>query len=212
MPDLPLFDDHDSRIRHYDLLLERPLTGIPYYKLPEGYRFTHYQDGDRDAWISIEQSAKEFSSAGQGLDAWRRYYSGRENELKDRMVFIVADNNEKVATATAFYDIDGKDGPETGWLHWVAVKRSHQGKGLAKPLLSHTFARMKALGYTHARIHTQTTTWLACKIYLDFGFLPVPQNAVSSAAGWRIMKRLTGHPALKAFPCATDDEVLSASL
>lgn len=67
MPDLPLFDNHDSRIRHYDLLLERPLTGIPYYKLPEGYRFTHYQDGDRDAWISIEQSAKSFPAPAR---AW----------------------------------------------------------------------------------------------------------------------------------------------
>ncbi len=212
MSGLPLFDNHDSRIQYYDLLLERPLTDLPHYELPQGYHFTYYQDGDRDAWIAIEQSAKEFQNEAQGLEAWERYYLGRENELPDRMVFIVTDSGEKVATATAFYNIYAEDPPGTGWLHWVAVKRSYQGKGLSKPLLSHTFEIMKTLGYTHAKIHTQTTTWLACKIYLDFGFQPIPQNAVQNAAGWRIIKYLTGHPVLDTFPCASEDEVLSSGL
>ncbi len=56
---------------------------------------------------------------------------------------------------------------------------------------------MKALGYTHAKIPTQTTTWLACKIYLDFGFLPIPQNAVNSAGGWRIIKKAHGASGVK---------------
>ena len=209
MSGLPEFDNHDARIRYYELLLERPLAHIPHYDLPEGYHFTYYKNGDRDAWIAIEQSAKEFQNTAQGIEAWERYYLGRENELAERMVFIATDSGEKVATATAFYNIKVKDDPGTGWLHWVAVKRSHQGKGLSKPLLSHTFEIMKALGYTHAKIPTQTTTWLACKVYLDFGFLPIPQNAVNSAAGWRIIKRLTGHPALRQFSCASDCEVLS---
>ncbi len=58
---------------------------------------------------------------------------------------------------------------------------------------------MRALGYTHAKIPTQTTTWLACKVYLDFGFRPLPQNAVNSKEGWRIVKTITNHPALDAF-------------
>ena len=133
MPGLPIFGNHDSRIRYYELLLERPLAKIPHYDLPAGYHFAHYKDGERDAWVAIEQSAKEFQSAVQGREAWDRYYLGREEELAARMVFIVTDSGEKVATATAFYNINAKDDPATGWLHWVVVKRSHQGRGSQSP-------------------------------------------------------------------------------
>ena len=81
-----------------------------------------------------------------------------------------------------------RDKSGSGWLHWVAVRREKQGKGLAKPLITHVLDIMRNLNYTHAKIPTQTTTWLACKVYLDLGFLPLPQNAVNSLDGWRIMK------------------------
>ena len=202
------FDNHDARIRYYELLLKRDhLKDLPEYILPEGYRFVFFKPGDRDDWIDIEKEAKEFDSYDQGLEAWGRYYEGKENELTDRMVFIENDQGEKVATATAFYDVSGRDKSGAGWLHWVAVKRSHQGKGLSKPLIRYVLEIMKDHGYTHAKIPTQTTTWLACKIYLDFGFKPIPQNAVNSRNGWRIIKALTDHPALVGFDAASIDEI-----
>lgn len=203
------FDNHDRKIRYFELLLERDLPEeFPEYPLPDGYRFATYKPGDRDAWISIEKDAKEFESFVEGLDAWGRYYADKEDELPGRMVFVETDQGEKVATATAFYDITGRDRSGAAWLHWVAVKRSHQGKGLSKPLICHVLGIMKELGYTHAKIPTQTYTWVACKIYLDFGFLPIPQNAVNSRDGWRIIKALTDHPALNGFDAASIDEIL----
>ena len=190
------FDNHDDRIPYYELLLERTLEDLPQLLLPEGYRFVFYRPGDRDAWIDIEKSAKEFSTYEQGLEAWNRYYGDREYELAERMVFVENTNGEKVATATAFYDITNRDKSGAGWLHWVAVRREHQGKGLSKPLIAYVLGLMRELGYSHAKIPTQTTTWLACKIYLDFGFAPIPQNAVNSRDGWRIIKALTNHAAL----------------
>ena len=71
------------------------------------------------------------------------------------------------------------------------------------------YSRLKELGYTRIKIPTQTTSWLACKIYLDFGFLPEPQNALQSLGGWRIIKRLTDHPSLSRFRAAEDWEVLN---
>ena len=90
-----------------------------------------------------------------------------------------------------------KDKTGSAWLHWVAVKREYQGKGLSKPLISYVLNIMKNLGYTHAKIPTQTTTWLACKIYLDFGFMPVRENLYNSRKGWQIIYKLTNHQALK---------------
>ena len=208
--ELPVFDNHDHRIKYYELLLKRDnLDNIPEYKLPYGYRFVFYKSGDRDEWIEIEKSAKEFESYEQGLEAWNRYYAGKDEELINRMVFIENENGDKVATASAFYDIYGRDKSGTGWLHWVAVKREYQGKGLSKPLIGYVLNVMKELGYTHAKIPTQTTTWLACRIYLDFGFVPVPQNAVNSRDGWNIIKTLTNHPALAEFDCAEIDKIFA---
>lgn len=202
-----MFDNNDKRIKHYELLLENDLDNITEYTLPDGYHFEFYQDGDRDAWIEIEKSAKEFSSYDEGLSAWNRYYSGKENELKSRMVFVVNNQGEKVATGTSFYDINGKDKSGAGWLHWVAVKREYQGKGLSKPLISYVLNVMKALGYIHAKIPTQTNTWLAVKIYLDLGFRPIPKNAVNSYDGWCIIKTLTNHKALTDFESVSENEL-----
>lgn len=203
------FDNRDERIRYYELLLERDLEHIPWIELPQGYRFVFYKPGDRDAWIDIEKSAREFINYEQGMVSWNKYYENRQEELPVRMVFIENSAGEKVATATAFYDIYGRDQSGDGWLHWVAVRREYQGKGLAKPLIAYVMNVMRELGYKHAKIPTQTTTWLACKIYLDLGFMPLPKNAVNSRNGWRIIKALTNHPALTEFEPAAMDEILN---
>ena len=205
---LPNLTNHDPRIRYYELMLRGEITDMPEIPLPAGYRYETYREGDRDAWIEIEKSAKEFDTREQGLDAWKRYYAEHTDELPGRMVFVVNEAGEKVATATAFYDIRGIDPSTDGWLHWVAVRREFQGKGLSKPLVSHVIQIMKALGQTHCKIPTQTTTWVAVKVYLDLGFRPIEKNLVNSRDGWRIIKRLTDHPALSELEAAKDEEVL----
>ncbi|WP_330699300.1 GNAT family N-acetyltransferase [uncultured Acetatifactor sp.] len=102
------------------------------------------------------------------MESWNKYYGGREDTLPGRMVFIETADGEKAATATAYHDITGRDKSGSGWLHWVAVRRERQGKGLAKPLILHVLGIMRNLGHTHAKIPTQTTTWLSsytCEIF-----------------------------------------------
>lgn len=205
---LPVLDNHDARIRYYDLMLSGEITAVKEIPLPNGYHFSMYRPGDRDHWIHIEISARELTGIEQGQRVWADYYGAHEEELPFRMCFIENDHGEKVATATAFYDIRGTDPSGDAWLHWVAVRREDQGKGLAKPLITHTIQIMKRLGYSRAKIHTQTTTWVACKVYLDLGFRPIPLNLIQCRNGWRIIKRLTDHPALGEIDAAEDDEVL----
>ena len=205
---LPELDTHDGRIRYYELMLQADITGMVEIPLPEGYTYAFYQDGDRDAWIEIEKSAKEFSSYEEGLNAWQKFYASHTDELYNRMVFVVNEAGEKVATATAYYDIRGIDQSGDGWLHWVAVRREWQGKGLSKPMISHVIQVMKQLGYTRAKIPTQSTTWLAVKVYLDLGFRPIEKNYIRCRDGWRIVKRLTDHPALSDLDPAGDEEVI----
>ena len=155
------FDNPDSRIRYYELMLERSLDNIPEYALPPGYRFVFYRQGDRDSWIRIEQSAKEFSSYEQGLDAWNRYYGGREHTLLDRMVFAENAEGKKIATATAYYDISGRDQSGDAWLHWVAADREYQGRGPVKAA-DNACARDNAKAWLYACKNTDTDDHLGC--------------------------------------------------
>ena len=195
------FDNHDSRIRFVDLLLERSLQGdLPQYELPEGYHFAFYQPGDRDSWIDIECSAKELHSHEQGVEVWQKYYGGVEPLLASRMLFVVSDSGEKAATATAY----PTDDPALGQVHWVAVKRGHQERGLAKALMAKVLEVMVEHGNTHAMLHTQTVTWVAVRMYLNLGFRPTAQSAQEHAEGWRIIRTLTDHPALAHIEPAED--------
>lgn len=203
------FDNNDRRIRHFELMLSRSLEDLPACPLPAGFRFVRYAPGDRDAWIRIEQSAREFDSFAEGAAAWERYYDSRTDELPGRMIFIETDGGEKVATACAMYDVFGRDTPGSAWLHWVSVRRDHQGRGLSKPLVCEALRIMKSLGYTRVVVPTQTNTWLAVKVYLDLGCRPIPENAIRSETGWRIVKTLTDHPALSSFPPIDPDAILA---
>jgi len=203
------FDNHDSRLKYYHIVMEMDdSVPVETYDLPEGYSFVTYEDGDREDWISIEWSAKEFTCYADGINAWNRYYAKYEHLLPGRMFFVVAPNGEKVATATAFFDPNSPDDGKA-WLHWVAVRRDYQGKGLARPIISKALSRLRELGHGKLFVSTQTTTWLACKLYMDFGFRPEAENVRESEFGYRMLKTLTNHPALRDFEPATVEEMLA---
>ncbi|MBR6028204.1 MAG: GNAT family N-acetyltransferase [Clostridia bacterium] len=193
---LKRYDNHDSRLPYQELMLEAPLGGFTRLPLPSGFRIVPYAPGDRDVWISMEQSAREFDTFEAGVAAWNRFFAPWEDRLPGRMFFVADAAGQKVATASAWHDVRGEDDGVTGWLHWVAVRRESQGLGLSKPLITHVLCRMQELGYQRAVIPTQTTTWLAVHIYLSLGFKPIPRNAERSREGWLLVRELTGNPAL----------------
>ncbi|MBP5553245.1 MAG: phosphotransferase [Lachnospiraceae bacterium] len=190
-PDPEKYDTHDDSLCYIDLTFKGDITDKPVAELPNGYRFVNYSDGDKKAWIDIELSAGEILDKKHGEECWQRYYGSCEDELTERMIFIENRNGEKVATATAFYDIHGNSLPGEGRLHWVGIKKEAQGKGLSKPLITYTLGVMRNLGYNSTKIHTQTNTWLACKIYHDLGFRPDEDSIERDRFGWKMVRLLT---------------------
>ena len=124
----------------------------------------------------------------QGVEIWQQYYDKVEPLLHDRMLFIINSAGEKVATATAY----PTDEPGFGQVHWVAVKREEQGKGLARPLIAKVLEVLAGHGSQRAFLHTQTVTWVAVRLYQQFGFRPTSESAEKHAEGWRIIHELTG--------------------
>lgn len=194
-----MIDNHEMRIKYYPIRLVRDdLENIPHHELPNGYSFRFYRDeSDIDRWIEIEKSAKEFISYSEGRRNFEAYFGKYKELLSKRMIFVISPDGEAVATASAYFE--PWDDESVGWLHWVAVRRDHQGRGLSRPLISKTLETLKQLGYRSAKVPTQTTSWVAARLYLDFGYYPDPQNAVESEYGYRILNTLTSHPALSRF-------------
>ena len=121
-------DNLDRRIKYYEKLLAIDLLDIKTIELPSGYHFQYYQDGDRDEWINIELSAREFLTFEGGIKAWDYYFKRYEHLLPNRMIFLVdSKTNEKIGTASAYFN-NCKDDISDGYLHWVAIKKTYQGK------------------------------------------------------------------------------------
>ncbi len=167
---------------------------IPKYELPDGYKFVFWQDDcDIENWINIHLRTGEFASWEEGESAFHSFYDKFYQELFKRCFFIENANGEKIATATI------SPTKEFGYdcvIDWLGISRQYQGKKLARPLISQTLTLAKNLGYDKIALHTQTHTWLAAKLYLDFGFAPYNTQ---DRRGWQILKTLTNHSSLKDF-------------
>ena len=179
----------NKTLKYYDLFMLHSLENVQKIPLPDGYRFVYFQDGDEIEWAKIEMSAGEVLTIEEGLQAFNKSFGKHYDLMKERCLFIENEQGEKVATSTAYFTNE-----TVGKVHWVAVKKSEQGKKLSKPLVNKTLKRLKELGYTHTLLHSQTHTWLAVKVYLDLGFMPYKID--ERIEGWRIIKTLINHPAL----------------
>ncbi len=193
------YDSIEKRLEYHELIMVNDnLTNTPNYDLPQGYRFEFFNNNIKD-WVTIHLNSEEFTCVEHAESVFNDFYKDFLSELPTRCFFIVDEQtNQKVATATISptneFGYDCK-------IDWLAISKNHQGKGLAKPLLSYTLKVAQKLGYNRIMLYTQTHTWLAVKLYLNFGFEPF--NILENITGWRIVKTLTNHPKLdhiKALP------------
>jgi len=196
---------YDNTIKYYELLMYYKDTSIyKKYSLPDGFHFEFYKDGNMNDWINIHIESGEFCAIEEGIMIFHDFYDTFIQELNKRCIFIVDDKtNEKVGTATVSL-LSKEEFGYNGAVDWVAIKKDYQGKGLAKPLITKILEIANELKHKGIILHTQTTTWLAAKLYLDFGFNILNKNEKN---GWNILKTLTNHPKLNKFETLKIEEV-----
>ena len=195
----------DNTIKYYELLMKYDdISDYKKYELPSGFHYEMFKDGDEIDWVNIHIESGEFTSIDRGLKYFHMFYDSFIEELNKRCIFIVDnDSLEKVGTATVSLLKEKEFGYDAA-IDWVAIKKSYQGKGLSKPLISEFMRVANELGHKGLILHTQTTTWLAAKIYLDYGFLVLNKEEVE---GWNILNTLTHHEKLKIFDEMALDEI-----
>ena len=163
------------------------LTAIPLYDLPAGLSYRMFQEGDDAVWAEIATSAGEFASDDLAGQQFRKEFENHQQELYNRCIFVDTEEGKSIGTATAWF---GDFLPEktAGRLHWVAVRENYQGRGIGKPLVSRALQLLSTF-HQRAYLTTQTTSYKAVKIYLDFGFRPYITDE-SQKRGWAVISRL----------------------
>lgn len=168
---------------------------IPQFQLPEGFAFKRFIDGDQEKWAEIELAAGEFDTKEQALERFEREFGHDLPGMQERSVFILNQVGEAIATTTAWYGDLMDDGVYTGRIHFVAVKPGYQGRKLSKPLLSEA---MNILATYHDKIYltSQTTSYKAISMYLNYGFEPHFFSDTCQEA-WELMEQVLQRPILK---------------
>ena len=200
-------DTIEKTLKYYPLVMKYDDTSkFKEYKLPEGFRFKFFQPGDEQDWIDIHISSGEFTDEELASVHFHEYYDDFIDELSERCVFIVDSNTgEKVGTATISKYYDEQYGYDAT-VDWVAIKKEYQGKGLAKPLISKFMKIAHDNGHDRVLLHTQTHTWLAAKLYLDFGFEPIIEEEIM---GWRILNTIIDHDKLQSVGTVSNEDMYS---
>ena len=183
----------DKTLKYYELLMAHDdLKNITEYPLQEGYKFVFFKSHeDIDEWIRIHIESKEFCSLIEARKIFHDYYDKLGDKIYSQCLFIEDKNEKKIATATLSLNC------EYGYscvLDWFAISKDYQGKGLSKPLLYRMLALAKEQGFNKILLHTQTHTFVAVKIYLDFGFKPIFTD--EGKEGWQIVNNILNHEKL----------------
>ena len=148
--------------------------------LPEGYSYSHFSEKRHDSDIADwNECIRTWPTPGDGDE---KRFAGEIYGFKDivpeRDVWFLDHNGEHVGTCTNF--IWGCGGAEfadaehfVGDMHWVGIKASHRGLGLAKYLSNIIQITHKIRGVKYVSLTTDEHRVAAVKSYLTAGFLPV---------------------------------------
>jgi RimJ/RimL family protein N-acetyltransferase len=166
------------------------------FPLPQGYTLRLFHPGDEVYWAAITQSAGEFDTQSEALAYFSEHFKQYYDQLDNRCLFLLDSMGTPIGTATGWF-ID--EDQIVGRLHWVAISRGCQGRGLCKPMVSAAMRLMVRLGHEKAMLTTQPGSWKVIKVYLELGWKPFDDGLAQFSEGWAIVKEHTGHIALSGF-------------
>lgn len=176
----------------YPVHMIRPtLEAIPHVPFPDGFRIRPLRPDEGGLWLDIQRDAEPYFPIAD--DLFDSQFGYDPPAIPQRCYFVVDERGVAVGTISAWYNRDFKGG-EWGQIHWVALRRAYQGKGLARPMLSHALTQM-AQWHGRAFLGTSTQRLPAIKLYLDFGFVPDLDDP-GAAEAWRTVAEELKHPAL----------------
>lgn len=172
----------DKLVPYYSIIMKRPANQpVPSWSLPGGLRVSPYRDGSDHDWAEIETAVGEFN----GVDEARRYFGAHylayPEKLRRRLLFVRNTEGVYLATITAWWNDTGERRDAS--IHWLAVRPTHHRMGLGKALVAACLNILyRVEGDQDIWLHTQTSSHLAIRLYLQAGFQIVPDDTFGGYA------------------------------
>lgn len=179
----------DRSIPHIGVIMEKTDTrAYPRHALPAGYTFAKYEPGFEAQWAALHFEVGQTDSLEEAEGIFQNDFAGRE-ALMGRMLFVLDQNNELAGTGCLW---DGNHfGRTLQRLHFIAVSPPHQGRGIAKAIVSRLLDIYNGLGLgDYIYLTSQTWSWRALKLYMGFGFRPYKGE---KPVNWRSVNLTSGH-------------------
>lgn len=176
-------------------MVRKNMLAIPESSLPEGFQMRLFEKEDEYNWARTETRVDEFKDEKSALEHFRKEFGPYIDDMIERCLFIEDEHGEVIATTTAWYgELEGYD-EVLGRIHWVGVVPEYQGRKLSKPLLS---AAMNILASKHSKAYltSQTTSYQAVNLYLNYGFEPLIISPTCHKA-WELMEQTLNRKILK---------------
>lgn len=176
-------------------MVRKNLKNIPTFSLPPGFRMRQFEEGDEHHWARIETSVNEFENEEAALEHFDKEFGSYRDDMTKRCMFIENSNGAPIGTTTAWYGELTGNGEVSGRIHWVGIDPAYQGKKLSKPLLS---AAMNILAHHHSEAYltSQTTSYQAVNMYLNYGFEPFITDPSCDEA-WVLLEGILNRKILK---------------
>lgn len=168
-------------------MIRENLESIPQYKLPVGYKIRNFKIGEEVKWANLEMKVNEFDTTDQALTHFNTEFGQNMHEMEQRCLFLENPKGEVIGTTTAWYGNLTRDSKICGRIHWVAILPEYQGKQLSKPLLSEAMNRLSQY-HNQAFLTSQTTSYQAVNMYLNYGFRPILSNEKDYEA-WTLLEK-----------------------
>lgn len=168
-------------------MVRENLLDIPQYSLPSDFKLRLFKEGDEHNWANIETQVAEFKNEQLAFTHFTREFGPYMEDMMKRCLFIENKNGEAIATTTAWYGRLAEQNEMLGRIHWVGVVPAYQGRKLAKPLLSAAL-NILVKHHTNAYLTSQTTSYQAINLYLNYGFKPL-FTAPSCYEAWELIEK-----------------------
>ena len=176
------------------VMIREHLRDLPGAPVPEGFLIRHFQRKDISFWADIETSVGEFADTAKAHARFSNEFGPHIDHMKERCLFLTDEKGYAIGTTTAWFNRDFLSG-DYGRVHWVAVRPVWQGKGLGRLLVTKALELMTRW-HEKAYLTTQTTSWIAIRLYLDMGFRPFITKA-EEEEGWQLLKKKIASPLLE---------------
>ncbi len=162
---IDLFKRNGYEVRHTSWVLRLPRdVNLEPRAMPEGYtvEVADLEEQTHDIYVVIEDAFNEWPNRKPStFENWKAWTVDHPDF--DPGLLFVALHEGRVVGASV-----GLSYPEEGWVHQIAVEKTHRNRGLAKALLSRSFDEMRNRGCPEVGLSTDSRTG-ALDLYLALG-------------------------------------------